>query len=195
MPGRKWYVVAGIIFVVGIIAFAGFLFLRLRNLDEGFKQVVVPGSPEIVLDEPGTWTIYRETGSSIAGKYYGYADLTGLEVVVRAPSGQTVTLTPPGMNENYTIGGREGTAIFRFEAPTVGVYHLEASYPGGRDGPEGVLAVGRLFMTNLLITIFGGLGIAFFSFALALVIAVVTFVRRYRAKRRQAPATVVYPPG
>jgi hypothetical protein len=194
MPGRRWYVVAALVFVVGLVAFAGFLFFRLRDLDEGFRQVVVPGSSDIVLDEPGTWTIYRETGSSVGGKYYGYADLTGLEVVVRTPSGETVTLTAPGVNENYTIGGREGVAIFRFEAPAPGVYQLEARYPAGREGSEGVLAVGRMFMTNLLITIFGGIGIAMTSFTLALVIAVVTFVRRYRAKRRLASPPVVYPP-
>ena len=106
MPGRKWYVVAALVFVVGFAVFGVFLFLRIRELTEGFQQLVVPGSAEIILDEPGRWTIYHETGGSIDGTYYGTPDLTGLQVVVESPSGRPLDLVSPGVDESYTIGRR-----------------------------------------------------------------------------------------
>lgn len=186
MPGRKWYVVAALVFLVGLSVFGVFLFLRIRELTEGFQQVVVPGSAEIAVEEPGRWTIYHETGGSIDGTYYGASDLTGLQIVVASPSGQPLDLVPPGVNESYTIGGRRGVAIFRFEAPEPGTYRLEASYPGGQAGNTGVLTVGRGFTWSIVWTVLGAIAIAMASVCLALLIAIVTFVQRYRARRRLA---------
>jgi hypothetical protein len=194
MPSRAWYVVAALVFVVGLVIFGAFLFLRLSRLDEGLEQFVVPGSTEVVIDEPGRQTIYRETGASIDGRYYGSSDLTGLEVVVTDPSGDVLVLDSPAMNESYTIGGREGVAIFKFDGGDPGTYHVEAFYPGAQAGNEGVLAVGEPIVGDIMLTIFGGLAIAGGATMIALAIAVVTFVRRYRAKRRvqsTAPASVV----
>jgi hypothetical protein len=193
MPGRKWYVVAAVIFFVGLAVFGTFLFLRIRGLSEGFQQVVVPGSAEIVVDETGRWTIYQETGSSFGGVVYGTADLTGLEIEVFSPSGQSLALTPPGMSESYEIGGRRGYAIFRFEAPEAGTYRIVAGYPG-RPGASGVLTVGRGFTLGILWTVFGAIGIAMAATTLALLIAVVTFIKRYRAKRRLAAQAAAPPP-
>lgn len=186
MPGRKWYVVALGVFLLGLAIMGAFLFLRLRALDERIQQVVVPGSAELGLEEPGRYTIYHETGATIDGTYYDDSDLTGLEVLVLAPSGDAVTLESAGVNETYSLGGREGTAIFRFDAPEAGVYRIEAAYPPGRTGGEGVLAVGKGFVKTLLITVFGALAIAGLGALIAIAVAAVTFVKRYRAKR---PAT------
>jgi hypothetical protein len=188
MPGRKWYVVAALIFVVGFAVFGVFLFLRIRELAKGFQQVVVPGTAEIAVDEPGRWTIYHETGGSIDGTYYGASDLTGLQVVVTSPTGQPLDLVPPGVNESYTIGGRRGVAIFRFQAPEPGTYRLEASFPSGQGGSAGILTVGKGFTWGIVWTVLGAIAIAMASFCLALLIAVVTFVKRYRARRRLAAA-------
>jgi hypothetical protein len=188
MPSRAWYVVAALVFVVGFVVFGAFLFLRLSRLDEGIEQFVVPGSAEVAIDEPGRQTIYRETGASIDGRYYGTSDLTGLEVVVTDPSGDVVELDSPAMNETYTIGGREGVAIFKFDAEEPGTYRVEAFYPVAGTGNEGVLAVGKPMVRDILLTVFGGLAIAGGAALLALAIAVVTFVRRYRATRRAASA-------
>ena len=188
MPGRKWYVVAALIFAVGFAVFGVFLFLRIRDLTESFQQVVVPGSAEIAVDEPGRWTIYHETGGSIDGTYYGSSDLTGLQVVVTSPTGQTLDLVPPGVDESYTIGGRRGVAIFRFQAPQPGSYRLEASYPSGQADNAGVLTVGKGFTWGIVWTVLGAIAIAMASFCLALLMAVVTFVKRYRARRRLAAA-------
>lgn len=188
MPGRKWYVVAALVFVVGFAVFGVFLFLRIRAVTEGLQRIVVPGSAEILVDDPGRWTIYQETGSAVGGVIHGAADLTGLQVVVESPTGQPVDLVSPGMNESYSMGERRGYAIFRFEAPEVGTYRLEAGYPAGSTGSAGVLTVGKGFTWGIVWTVMGAIAIAMASFCLALLIAVVTFVKRYRARRRLAAA-------
>jgi hypothetical protein len=184
MPSRAWYVVAALVFVIGLAAFGTFLFLRLRGLDEGIESFVVPGSAEVTIDEPGRQTIYRETNTAVEGRYYGSSDLTGLEVVVTDPRGDVLDLDPSTMSETYTIGSRQGVAIFKFDADAPGTYRVVAAYPGGGTGNEGVLAVGEPIVADILITVLGGLAIAGGAVVVALAIAVVTFVRRYRVKRR-----------
>jgi hypothetical protein len=185
MPGRKWYAVAAIILCVGVAVFGIFLFLRIRSFAEDFQRVVVPGSAEVTIDEAGTWTIYQEAGSSFGGVVYGTADLTGLQVEVFAPSGASIPVMPPNVSETYEIGGRRGYAIFRFEAPEAGTYRLTARYPGGT-GATGILTVGQGFTLGIVWTVFGAIAILMVAITLALLVAAVTFVKRYRARRRIA---------
>jgi len=75
----------------------------------------------------------------------------------------------------------DGVGAFTFEVATPGSYRLAARYADGRREPRVVLAIGRNFMGGLLITVFGGLAIAFGGGALAVWIAVRTFRRRKAA--------------
>lgn len=57
MPGRKWYLLAVLFFILGMGAMALFLFSQLSGLTAGLQQVVVPGEAEVVLERPGSYTI------------------------------------------------------------------------------------------------------------------------------------------
>ncbi|MGH7549193.1 MAG: hypothetical protein ACREK3_00380 [Gemmatimonadota bacterium] len=183
MPGRKWYLIAAGVFVLGGILAAAFGFLRLRGLEDEMPQVVVPGSAELQLEEPGAYTIFHEAESVVDGRYYAAADVSGLAVeVVSAETGEAVPLEPAGANTTYSLGGRSGRSVLGFEIDQPGAYRITGSYEGG-SGPETVLAVGQGFGRKLVFTIVGALGIGFLAAGLAIAIAVVTFVRRRRARR------------
>ena len=183
MPGRKGYVAAAILFLLGLAAAGAFLFLRLRDLGEGIRQIVVPGAAELVLDEAGGWTIYHETGATVDGRYYASEDVSGLAVSIADPDGGPVEVREPGATTSYEIGGRQGRSVLAFEADRPGTYVLTAEYPDG-EGAQVVLGVAHGFGRGMALTIGGTLALAFVSSGLAVAIAAFTFVRRYRAKRR-----------
>lgn len=185
MPGRKGYVAAALLFVLGLAAAGAFLFLRLRDLGEGIQQVVVPGAAELPLDEPGGYTIYHERGATVDGRYYASDEVSGLAVSVTDPDGAPIDVREPGATTSYEFGGREGRSILGFEIDRPGTYVLTGEYPEGQ-GPQVVLGVAHGFGRGLALTIGGTLALAFGSAGLGLAIAIVTFVRRYRAKRAAA---------
>ncbi|HJR52344.1 MAG TPA: hypothetical protein VJ982_01385 [Gemmatimonadota bacterium] len=183
MPGRKGYVAAAILFLLGLAVAGAFLFLRLRDLGEGIQQVVVPGAAELELDEAGGWTIYHETGATVDGRYYASEVVSGLAVSITDPYGGPVEVRAPGATTSYEMGGRRGRSILGFEADGPGTYVLTGEYPEV-GGPQVVLGVAHGFGRDLALTIGGTLALAFGSAGLAAAIAAFTFVRRYRAKRR-----------
>ena len=54
MPGRSWYWIAAAIFVIGAGAAAIFLWSRLAGLEGQLTRVLVPGTSDVALAEPGT---------------------------------------------------------------------------------------------------------------------------------------------
>lgn len=190
MPSRKGYLVAVGVFVVGMIGFAAFLFFGLRGLGDELPRFVVPGTTELDLNQTGTYTIFHESESVVDGRVYTPADASGLYVeVVSAETGESISLDTPGASSSYTLGGRSGRAVLTFEVEEPGAYRLVAGYPDG-SGPETVLAVGHGFGRRLFMTVAGSIAIAFGSAGIALVIAVVTFVRRRRARQQPRPVPV-----
>jgi hypothetical protein len=198
VPGRKWYLIAGAVFLLGMLLFGTFLFLRLHGLGDELPRFVVPGTSEFQLAEPGTYTIFHETGGVVDGRYYAAADISGLTVdVISAATGNSIPLEPPGASSTYELGGRSGSAILTFEISEPGPYRITGMYPDGRSEPAAVLAVGHNFGRKLVLTIVSGIAIAFGSFALAVLIAAVTFVKRRRARRgavSSTPASGPVPP-
>ena len=185
MPGRKWYLIAVAVFVLGGILAAAFAFVRLSGLEDEMPQIVVPGSSEIVLEEPGAYTIFHEAESFVDGRYYSAADISGLSVeVVSAETGESVPLEPAGANTTYSLGGRAGRSVLGFDIAEPGAYRFTGSYDDGRSEPVTVLAVGHGFGRKLVLTIVGAIGIGFLTAGLAIAIAVITFIKRRRARRR-----------
>ncbi|MGH7890104.1 MAG: hypothetical protein ACRENF_06095, partial [Thermodesulfobacteriota bacterium] len=59
-PRRRYYGLAVLVFVVGCALFGWFLFRNLNGLIENLTRVIVPGKAEIMLSDPGTYTIFYE---------------------------------------------------------------------------------------------------------------------------------------
>ena len=179
VPSRLRYLLALALFIAGMAGMGVFLINRLSAMQDALTRFVVPGEHQLSL-AAGNYTIFHETESVVDGKVYSNPGLGGLTVAVTGPGGDTVPLTAAGSG-HYTFGGHKGTSLFDFEASRAGDYTVTAQYAGDASGPDTVLAVGAGFMSSLLGTIFGALGIAFAGSIIAAILVVMTLVRRRRA--------------
>jgi hypothetical protein len=187
MRSPIWFVVAGLIALAGLAGAAFYLMPRLETMDARLMRVVVPGSTVLVLDKPGTYTIYHEERSVVDGLYYASDSVEGLRVRLTAEaSGAAVKLTEPSTSSSYSIGNRRGTSILVFTIDQPGHYRLTASLANGRAEPKAVIAVAQGMMTALFSLIFGTLAIAFGGIGVAGVIAVVTLWQRSKAAKSRA---------
>ena len=182
IPSRKWYLLALAIFLLGLGAMGVFLSARLTALGDQLIQVVVPGTVDLKLAEPGSYTIFHERDSVVGGRLYAGDDISGLRVTVRAQaSGAEIAVAPVATSSRYSFGGRTGVSAFEFIVREPGTYRLVAAYDDGRARPQAVLAIGHGFLGGLLGTIFGALAFAFGGAAIALFIALRVFFKRRRA--------------
>ena len=189
-PAKKretlWpYLIAVGISLAGIVSFVVFLFLHIGHTDDDFITLVVPTSEDIVLSESGDYTIFHEYKSIVGGVVYSTTpEISGLLCTLTSKkTGTPVAILPSSASSHYSLGSRKGESVFGFHIPEAGLYHFEAQYVRGQDGPKTVLTLSHEFVGNLLLTIFGSMGILFGSMILAATIAIVTFVKRQNATR------------
>ena len=185
-PSRWYYGVAVLVFFLGVAGFAWLLFKNLSGLGESLRQVVVPGKADLVLTEPGDYTVFYEYRSVVGSKVYSTEKgLSGLECTLAASnSGSKLVLSPASSSSTYTLGGREGVSMFEFRVAQPGTYVFSATYGPGKEGPEVVMAIGHDFTGRLVATILGGLGLFFGSFAAAVAIFLVTLIKRSKARKQ-----------
>lgn len=182
-PSKIFYVVSGVILVIGIILFVIILISGISSsVDKINNQVIVPGTKTIELKETGKYSIYFEYRSVIDGKVFETNNISGLMCTLRnTETNEFIKLDNASVNSNYSVNGREGKSIFEFAINETGKYELKAWYETG-DGQEAVLAIGKGFGIALVRTIVASIGTLFVSFGLSFVIFIVTFVKRKKAK-------------
>ena len=195
-PSPWYYALAALVFIAGWVFFALFLFKNLSGLSEGLRQVVVPGKAELTLLKPGKYTIYHEYRSVVGSKIYAAdQNLSGLEcVLVSKTTGAKIPLSRASASSSYSVGGRAGVSVFDFTVDRPGVYELSAAYSEGTQGPEVVLAVGQGFVLGIVTAVFGGLAIVFGAMAAAVAIALVTLIKRSKAKKLWKSGNAPYAP-
>ena len=185
-PSRWYYGLAIVVFIIGGSLFTLFLFNSLSGLAGVLTQVVVPVKSDITFPETGKYTIFYEY-QSVGGNrlYFTGENLSGLQCTLTSKvTGYRITLSCPLTRLTYSLGGRKGVSVLEFNIDQPGIYEFSASYPGGHDGPEVVLAMGQGFLKNLMGTISSGLAIFFGSGAIAIAIIVATFLKRQKAKKQ-----------
>jgi len=184
-PSRWFYVLAGLVFVIGVALFAVLLFKNLSGMSDTLMQVVVPGKADITLSEAGKYTIFYEYQSVVDNKVYTTGELSGLQCALTSQeTGAEIALSSPSGSSTYTLGGRAGRSILAFSIDKPGNYQFSAWYPEGQERQEVVLAIGSGLMGKIMGTVFSSLAIFFGSIAIAVVITVVTAIKREKAIKR-----------
>jgi hypothetical protein len=184
-PGRRWYVVAAVVALAAWTTMALFLVSRIGDSMGRMMRVLVPGQTDLLLKEPGTYTIFHEYQSTFEGRVYDVPSVSGLTIAVRS-GGANVPLARSTSNTRYSVGSSAGRSLFDFEVRTPGTYRISAAYDGGRKEPQTVLAIDRGFVGDLILTILGAMAMAFGGMGIAVAIAVIVFVKRRRAQRAAA---------
>lgn len=185
-PSRWYYVVSLLVLISGISCFVLFLFKNLGNLTNELTQIVVPGQRDITLSKTGNYTVFYEYKSIVGNKIYTTNEsLAGLECVVTSnTTGTPVALAPASVNSTYSVGSRAGVSVLNFSIEQPGTYKFSCGYSQGKEGSEVVLAIGQGFTGKIAGTVLGGLAIFFGSGSIGIAIAVVTFLRRRKAKQQ-----------
>jgi hypothetical protein len=187
MTSRGWYVVAALLFIAGGLGAGWTLWTGFSDIGASIVRITVPGSGELTLDKPGTYTIYHEREGVTDGHVSAVASLAGMTVTVTdEKSGAKIPVKSPSFSGSYTVNGRNGVSVLAFDAPQPGRYRLVGAYDDGRADPKTVLAVdlgllGRMFRTITTAFFAGGVGALS-----ALLIVLVTFFQRRRMFRAGA---------
>ena len=177
-PGRKWYLVAGLLALVGLLG-AGFaLWQTLTTIDDDLQRADFPGQNEFFLAEPGTYTIFVEypAGSGLDPA------VGGLAVEVISGQGESLELNNPSGSFTYTLDNRTGEAVLQFEVEEAGPVLMVGDYPGGDSGPPVTLAVSQGLGGRLFAGIGAVILIPLLTWSAAVAIVVVTFLRRRGAR-------------
>jgi hypothetical protein len=188
-PSSAWYWVAGILAVVGVVGAIVFSVVIVKDAVDSvddWPRVSVPGSEEVVLDAGGH-TLYLEYPG--AGDYYTFVDPPDVEIT--DPDGDPVVVMPTTVRESYSWSGHSGVSFARFHADSDGLYEVEV-----RSEPRGTqeVAIGEGIDGRIALAVLGGMAIGGLSVLVALIIAIVTAVRRGKEKRRRNPPPAWNPP-
>jgi hypothetical protein len=185
-PGKWLYGLAGLVALVGLLGFVWILMSSLKGIETSLPQFIMPGTAELSLSQPGTYTIFYEPTSVVGGRVFSTEEkLPGISCAVTSrTAGKNLELGPPEMSGTYTLGGRSGRSVLEFTVVNPGEFQFTCDYQDGAKQPEVVFAVGHGFIGGIfrtvalcLVSMFGGIGLGTLIFA-------VTLVRRRAAESR-----------
>ena len=178
-PGRGWYALAAVLLVASVALGTALVVLAVRQLNHqvaALERVAVPGLRQVYLDHSGTYTIYYETPNA------PHRPDRPVRVAVFAPDGSSVAihLIPASHDETYGAGGHQGVAVATFSINRAGRYEVSVTADSPEAGAD--LALGNVNILGLVLGVLAGIGVSVVGIVLALVMLVVTLVRRRRAR-------------
>jgi hypothetical protein len=194
-PSGWWFAVAGLAAVIGIVAGVTVIArgaTRYADRVEAFERASMPAILEVVISEPGGYSIYHE--------YPEYSSVDGRaepDVEVTDPSGDDVLLRSYDSDVTYDVSGHHGVGVYTFRAEEPGTYAFDATMPFGGTTRD-LIAVGPGVGEDLALSIVAGIGLIGVGVVGAIVIAIVVGVMRGRSRRAQMPAPAAAwpaPPG
>ena len=198
-PSAWYYGLSALILLLGCAIATTVLCFGARHLPtsiakaydlDRLTQIVVPGSADLVLSRTGAYAVYYERHSVVDGvQYLGSEMPPALECsLALQDTGREIPVIPDYVETNKysTIGrNREGVLLMSTTVDEPGNYTFSCRYPDGEAEPKIVLAFGQNlfweFMAVIIRTagrIVGGLAVLGAAGAVAIVIAVVTAIKR-----------------
>lgn len=185
---RRKYILGSVFGIIGIIGFIFFVIFLFNQIKEQAPKIriVVPGTHEIELTEPGEYTIFYEYRSVIDSKVYMTGEALPAELLVsiyHISGNIEVDLKQPSMDNTYNIGGRAGVSLLEFDIDEPGTYMVNARYAGIIEKPDIVLAIGQF---RLFGVIFGAIAIFFASLICTItgcIIVLVTYLKSRKLKK------------
>jgi Protein of unknown function (DUF2510) len=186
-PSRLWYWVTAALAAAAVVflTLAGISFASLIRENGPFQRVAAPGSAEVVFDRSGQYALYLESATS-----EDLSDLDADAVRVRvtpADSSDQVPLSSSSWQATYTQDGYFGQAVAVFTIDDPGPYMLNVGDP--TDSRISGVAIGREPRLATAVFMVLALGAAFLLLLAALVIGLITLLRR-QSQSRLDPARI-----
>lgn len=188
-PGKAWYIVALVVFLVGVGGGACIFIATLFSSIFDGTQFRIPGSITVSIEEPSKYTLWNETSTIFEGQIYSSSTELphDLKVEIREiSSGRRIKLKPSRASSE-TSGSTKRLSIGSIHFDKVGVYKIEVT----GNFSDRVFLLRRSVLTNILIAIgissllgvIGGIG--------GSVLAIVVFVKRSNAGQREQQQPIV----
>jgi len=193
-PSRAGYFLAAVICVLSVVGGGTclvFFVLTVMDVGSDFQRVVIPPGGDVTLTEPGQYTIFYEHQSTVGGQSFNTSQqLPSVNVTIRdagVPGAAPIPVSGVNTSMNYSTTNTAGYAVWQFNVPQPGTYRIDARYTAASPNePPRVLAVGQgvlgTFAQSMLL-MFGGLLIGGVGLTLALVVFIVTLIRRQSAQK------------
>jgi hypothetical protein len=170
-------------FVVGIAAIVGGV-VKVANAASDSAKFTAPGSVDVVL-APGEHAIWVAT-----------AGLTpDASATVTGPSGEAVPFTSYNGSTTLSLNGQNYAPEVVFPTTTAGKYTIKIELADPSSALQFPAFVGPTpaSIGKSVLLVFGLIGVAFFLFAIGVVLLIVALVRRSRARKRAALVAGGYP--
>lgn len=209
-PGRFWYVVAAVLFLVSVIAPAPFVLWNVFGKSDEALRIIAPEQKTFRLTR-GNYTVFSDSRAVIDGEIViSQGSLSGLRLSVRGPSGQDIPVEAVSIGSRYNIGGQTGFAVLQFSIPESGDYTVTAGYREKSANNRALLSIRKEFLGGLvgsiLIAVLASLAGTFLAIAIflrtlwrrrALMLqGVKASVRNFGEEMKQAATRAKYtPPG
>jgi hypothetical protein len=183
-PAKWWFLVAGLIAVVGVIVAVVVLVVGMAayvdRIDE-FDRADLPATLDVEITDTGGYSIYHEYDGAYGDGFSRF--VSDPDVSVTDPAGEAVDLDRYSSSVTYEASGHEGEGLYTFDAEVPGTYEVTAS-----GEPGSGVAVGRGVGRGLVASIAGSLAIGFVAVVAGAVIAIVVGVKRSQNRRALRPA-------
>lgn len=182
-PGRKWYVVALVVFALLFVpSLLGFLD-GLDGITNGLIRITAPGEETVSLEE-GDWTVFYEWAGEIDGRSFtNSTEFPGMEAALFDEAGNEISVTPSTGSFEYDWGGHSGFSVGRVDVPVDGEYTFAAQHLDPANTQEYVLALGKNLGRSTVLLVVGIVGMGVGAF-IAFIIWLIVIILRSRAKRR-----------
>jgi hypothetical protein len=185
VPTIAGYLIAGCLVIAGISVGVGLIVSGIRTyVDkvEGFQRFEAPGSLAVNLAEGGHSIYFERPGLDDDDPF------PPISVSVTDPEGDEVDLDRYDTDVSYSVSGHDGRGAWTFDADDPGTYQVRA------DGSGGEVAVGRGIGARFAGSVVAGVGLLLLAPVLGAIVALVTFLRRSKAKRARRATWQQQPP-
>ena len=184
-PRRFWYVVAGLLLLLGAVGAVLLFVVTLDSASGPLERFTAPGTVRVDIGAGEDRSIYVESPEGAGSLGQGVTDGSDLDCTVTGErSGERPELDSPLGTFTITRGETEYEAVLQFAVERGGTYEVGCRVRGvpGRAVP---LAVGpRVAVLGFVGRVFGIFASLFGGALLATLIAVLTAVLRHRHRRR-----------
>jgi uncharacterized membrane protein len=183
-PGRFGYFAAVALAVGGVVACAVIIVWFVARLDGG-ARFVAPGSHAFRVEKAGKQVIWNDYRTVFEGRSYSASE--------QLPDGLHIRVTEAASGKDIDIESDRGASSKTSAAERVSIASFEAvpgRYTITIEGnfPPRVFSVGPSFLLRLFGTIASALAVMFLGFAVALALAIWTFLQRHPSAPAAGPA-------
>lgn len=181
-PGRFWYVVAVLLFLIPMIGGGKSIFTAFTSYFSGGTRLTVPGETTIRAEKPGNYYIFYETSVFTESNIAQNLMRRDFDIMIMdLATGEELKLSPPEFDGTETSGTTVRQAIAEVEFNTSGNYL--ATVAGELSARDGLL-IRHVDLAGMIKGFIWAVVLFLVGIIAGPVVALVVFIKRHTCKRK-----------